>query len=454
MQFRTTLIAFAGALYALAPIASAQVLRTPPRSAPVRTGPTSDRVRQELVVEANALGGYDDNLNPAGGELVRPQPGGTLGFAETNVRYSVQKRGHALDLNGRGYGNTYSTANTTTSYGGEQTARVRTNAGRRTQFELSEAFRSSPFFSLGAFGAVNTATGGDTPEASPTNGLAQTRSNSLNFSGTIRHEWTPRTKTSAGYSFGTEQYRTAAFPDSRTHHGTIGFEKMVGRTGGFSATYGQTHSRYDEVNGPRDFVDHSLEGGVLYRRQVSRTRQVSFAAGGGSTYVDTTSRITGAPLQYWAPSAYGNARLDIGRSWNVSGDYRRAVQVLEGLNPEPYTSNVAVIRLGGQMTSRLDTVLSLSYANGVNSLGGTVAAGKYDSVTGAAQTRYRWSKNWYSVVNYSRLQNHLNEIAARSLGVAQTIDRNSFRVGFTWILPLLNAPATPRAQPGAGAVPE
>ena len=76
--------------------------------------------------------------------------------------------------------------------------------------------------------------------------------------------------------------------------------------------------------------------------------------------LDVVDRTTRVAYTFMAPSGYGSVRVDIGRSWNVYGDYRRNVSTPQGATPEPFVTGAAVVSAFvwaaamGRMGRRLD----------------------------------------------------------------------------------------------------
>ncbi len=422
---------------------SAQSLQPPTRSTPVRRTAGANQLEQQLIVEGDLFGGYDDNLNlTSTSDPFVQHPGGALGYAEADLRYSIQKRDNGLNLNGRAYWNTYSNVGASSSYGVEQSVHARTTLGRKTRIEVNEGVRYVPFFTLGAFGSLTTATAGNTPDANPVNGLFQTRSTFADASGSIRQELTRRLALTGMYAFADSNYANSTFSDSRGHRGSVVLDKVLGRTDSINATYSRAFDTFHDPTGNRDVLADTLQGGYQYRRQVSRTRQLSVGVGGGAIHVDTTTPVIRAPLDYWLPSAYLSARLDLSRSWNLSGDYRHTVQMIEGVNPQPFTSHITLLMLGGRITSRIESVISTGYSTGLSA---GLVEGTYDTFSAGVQGRIRLSHAWYSVLNFNHIQNNLNAASSILLGVPKNVDHNTVRVGITWVQPLIDAPE--RRQP-------
>ena len=111
-------------------------------------------------------------------------------------------------------------------------------------------------------------------------------------------------------------------------------------------------------------TNQQLEGSFGYSRRLSPTRQVSFNVSGGATHVNTLNTTDRAALVYWTPSGAGSVSLDVGRSWSVSGNYDRAVQVLQGVSLTSFATDSAHVALSGLIDSRIEASLSAIYSNG------------------------------------------------------------------------------------------
>ena len=225
-------------LLCLVPLAArAQAVRPPARSVPIRPAIGANQLEQELVVEGDLFGGYDDNLTLVGGDPFAQHPGGSLAYGEADLRYSLQKRDRGFDVSGRGFWNAYQNVGVTPTYGGEQRAHGHLKLGRKTAFEVNEGFRSSPYFTLGAFGSLSGVPGISVPDSNPINGLVETRSRAFDATGLVRQELTRRLKMTASYAFNDTRYPEGAFSNNRSNLGSVVVERMVGRWGGVSGSY-------------------------------------------------------------------------------------------------------------------------------------------------------------------------------------------------------------------------
>lgn len=446
----------------LAPPVGAQVLEPPPRLYRGLFGggppPDPNRSRQELALTGSALGGYDDNLTaPTLGYEFVPHPSGYTGFADAGMRYSVGRQASRfLEVRGRGFMNTYRNIGLGPSYGGEESVRGRITFGRRTDLEVTQGLRYDPYFSLGLFGVIQAPDLPSTPDSQPSSALAETRSWTTSASSTLTHRWTRRTVMDLGVSFSNQTYVQKTAFDTRSVFGSFGLERAVSPTTSLRGAYRPSDSEYAQADGRQIPLGvHTFEGGVTYRHRVSRTRQVTFNAGGGPMYVSTIAVLSRAPREFWKPAGYGTIRVDLWRSWSVAGDYRRSVTTLQGDTPEPFVTDAALVSAGGLVRRWLETVLSAGYSNGQAGQGSSIATelavGRYDGYTVAAQARLRLSRLWSAVVSFNHYQYHLNSVASQVLNAPPELHRNAVRAGVAWALPLLGSYLGPPPDvPAAG----
>jgi hypothetical protein len=428
---------------------SAQVLAPPARPEPSPSpgdpppqpeeARSRQRSRQELTLEGNVLGGYDDNLSTPGGQPLTSHPSGYTGFGDEMLRYWVGRDAQSMEVSGRAFMNTYRNAGVTPSYGGEKRLTVRTPLGRRTHVEVEQGLRYSPYFSLGLFGAPQGSAGADNPDRNPTNALTESRSWTTDASAYLTRQWTRATKMDLDYSFSKQTYVNGVAFDSRTHAGSLAFEQSISRTLGIRLAYHRTDSRFvPRDGGAIPNLSQTADVGFHYQHRLSRTRQLSFSAGAGAMSVATVEPSTRAPVRLWAPSGYGTLSINVGRSWNIGADYRRSTSVPQGIAPQPFIDHVGTVNAGGLLQPWLETVFTAGYSNGMagQPTSDRARPGSYDGYTGTIQLRFKLTHWWSSVVSLNHSQNRLNTEASRSLGVPPDTHRNALRVGFTWQLPL------------------
>ena len=431
--------------------ASAQVLDLPPR--PYRglfggaPAPDPNRSRQDLEIHGNFLGGYEDNLVPPGGNTFLSYPPGFTGFGDATVRYTVGKLTRSLELGGSGFVNTYRNIGVGPSYGGYQMLNARTDLGRRTTLVVHERVTYTPYFSVRLFDSAPLApvardsqvAPAPTQATNPLTALAPTGSWLTNAAAALDHNFTRTVRMNAGYSFDQQRYVDNIGYDSTTHSGILGFDEDLTRTASVRASYRFASSEFVQANGSSYPLEtNTIEVGPGYRKRVSRTRQIMFAGGVGAVRSHLVEVRSGLTIDEWSPSGYATMRYDLGRSWNVAADYRRAVAALQGTRPEAFVSDTASLVLGGFISRTVESIFTIGYSNGSNLPSPSLLElGKYEGFNGSAQVRFRASRFLSVLVSGSRYQYRLNAAAAESLRVPQQLDRNAIRVGITWSLPLV-----------------
>jgi hypothetical protein len=413
----------------VASAASAQVVQRPPRSA------TPDgRTTQEFTFQGSLLGGYDDNqVPPGGGDFFATYPSAYTAFGDSSLIYRLGNQLQWFEARGDGFVNTYRSYGIGASFGGGEQVGGQVALGRRNQLRASQYLRYSPYFSLGLLGAVQP----DSVTDNTTNTLNESGSWSRGGSLTLTRQWTRNMETDFSYAYGGQVYVEERGFDSRTHLGTIGLNRTLGRRTHLRASYQHSDNNYTQpLGGVVPNVTRTGDVGVTYERRLSPSRQMTLSGGGGASYVDTVDTLTFSTAKFWVPAGYGAVRLDVARSWNLGGDYRRSTSVLQGNRAEPFASHTTQVSLGGDVRPWLESVFTVGYSNGVSNLqtGGRFS-GRYNGYTGTAQLRVRMTAGWSSVVSLTHYQYRLNEVASQLLGVSRELHRNSLRAGMSWSLP-------------------
>lgn len=415
----------------------AQVLEAPARGG--LPPDTTSRPHAEVSAQANLLGGFDDNLAPGdSGDTFEERGSGYTGFADASVRYWYGTVERSVDVNSRAFLTSYRGVGIGPAYGGDVNANGRTSLGRRTSVNFTAGLQYDPYFSLGAFGSLTPELGTASPDQNTSNAVTEDRSWSTSSSASLTHNWTRRLSSDFAYTHTRMTFVEGSNFDTRTHQASAQIGHTVWRGGQIVGSYTYMDNNYILLDGSRlPMTNEQMDLGYQHTRQLSRTRALTFSAGAGTSRIQTLDNDTRAPIEYWSPSGYGTLRYDFGRTWNISGDYRRTVSVLQGLTPEFFNSDSATIRTGGALASRLTTVFVFGYVNGQ---AGDTTDGRYDGYTGSGQLRIQLSRNWSSGIVFNHYQYQLNPQASVSLGVTPEMHRSSVMAGFNWTLPPVGGP--------------
>lgn len=432
----------------------AQVIEPPPRSTPAsapRREVSPTRTAQELTLTIHVLGGYEDNLGPEGqglstDPLRAPEPG-YLGLAAGSLRYW---RGHArrsLEASGRTQVTSYSHLIGPLT-GGDGHIRGTTLVGERTHLHGSVHAQYLPTFTVGP------PTSAVDPDQQPapgdvSQGVREVRSFSAGGSGGISRDWSPRQRTASSYDRAHHRFLDAIGVDSVIQSAALFHTWEFQRSAGTRMTY--RYMDQDSADGSdtdavpeRPLRSHSLEIGLDLRKRFSRTRQLSISLGGGATRVLTHAQ-DGQPLDYTTPSGFGSIRIDLGRTWSLSGDFRRDVSMIVGFTDRSFETYTGSIRTGGQVSERVQLALAGTYSSGVAPI---ETQGSYRSGTAGVQVNYRLTR-WASLhSSYTYYNHHLADTIEIPEGLPRMFERNSVRLGVTFTFPLQGGTGVTAGRPG------
>lgn len=406
--------------------------------------PDRARLRHELTLTSSLLGGYD-NITQTGAVdedgIVQPRTTGSMGLFDTNLEYALIQTRHSFEVSGRGYLSTAQQANPL--LGGDLRVAGSTDLGRRVRVSASQLVRNSPYLAIGEFGQLSsTVASGATPESDPTLGLADQRSWQTSTAGSFTWNWTTRQTFSAGGDYSQTRFQndSAGF-DSTSHGANVDYTWRFSRVASLHSGY--TMARTEFENAAQNMTNHTMSGGFVYSRRLSRTRQVSVAADGGASYVEALSPTSDTMRGYWTPTASASVGIDIGRSWSASADYNRMATVLERVSVDTFYSNAVAVHVGGLIARRVDTTVMVGWTGGreATALDGT---GRYETYTASAQLRYALARWCAAHVSYSYYDYTLSDIDVIS-GLPSASRSSGVRVGFTVWAPLHSSRGTQNA---------
>lgn len=437
---------------ALPAVTTAQVLERPrrPFTGLFGGGPPPDptRARQELTLTVNLLGGYDDNLSITGVESGRPpdpnqDKAGYTRSGDVLLRYWRGTTVKSFEFEGRGYVNSYSNTDAGLLEGGSVRFGGTSGWGRHSTVRFDQRFAFDPVYSLGGgFAPLRDAVGsGGLPgAANSTTGIFVRDSwNSDSLVG-LDYALARRSQLSGSYSFDTRRYTDDQGGSSWAHRASLSYVKSFDRSGSFRAGYTYGNTTIEEILNTnvfkRPIEEHTIDAGPSYVKRISRTRQMSVSASAGATHVDTVSSTTNQPFSYWAPYGSGQARLDLGRSWALWGDYRRGMTVLDGLTIQTYMTDTATVNVGGLASRIFELTFTGGFANG-QAPHGSQSNSQFNTYIIGIQGQAAISRYLALVVNYSHFDYTFTDTPDLPTGLQPTFSRNSVRFGVRLWAPLL-----------------
>jgi hypothetical protein len=428
----------------LAPMAFpvyAQVIERPPRSTAGFFGggrPLHPNVTQtETTLSLSLLGGWEDNVAPPGRDVPVGRSGteqsGFTGAATGLLNFRRGRASRSFETRGRVFVNAYRNLGVDPLIGGELAVQGSSSLGRNTDISARGSARYVPTFALGSFDAIaNQVDSGLVQDLNPSSGALLMRSRNLDFSLDLRRHWSVRHRTTAGYTQSKEDHLEGTSLNSRHQTAMLGHSWDFSRPAGISVSYRYSNQKIEEAIGERPLQSNDVEVGMNLRKVLSRTRRVLVTAGSGLTHTRSVSAVNRLEFDYVVPLYFGSVRLDVGRTWAVSGDYRRTVSMLEGVSLQVFVTDAASLTIGGNV-GRLLISASGAYSNGD---GRENERGSYESMAGTLQVQYPVSRCCSFVTSYNYYTHRVKDLLAISPGFPSRFDRNSIRFGMSIGLPL------------------
>jgi hypothetical protein len=428
--------------------AAAQVLQPPPRSTRPTRGlfgapriANPNRADHELTLQFNMLGGYEDNLSPTGSVVTdpfTPRQSGTTGLLSGSLQYNYGTMTRYVSVSGRAHMNSFRGGlDLRPMFGGSVSVNGATPLGSKAALSANINGQYQPSFAIASGGASSAdVLGGVAAPPDPTAGVSEIRSLGTDASSTLTYNWSRRQRTNVGYGYTRQRVTADTNVNSQTHMAmfghTLDFSRAIGGVFSYQrSSHSSEQARAQAAVRPVD--SHQGQLGVEIRKSVSPTRRLVFNAGVGALRVSTISELDQLPFEYVAPSGYAGARLDLGRTWAVTANFRRDVTVLEGLTQQSFLTDAGTVWLGGNLGRSWVLALTGGFSQGRPHEG---EFGSYESRQATAQLQYELGRCCSALGSYSIYSHKLNDIAAVPAGFPNRFDRNSVSVGFIVWLPL------------------
>lgn len=390
---------------------------------------------RSLDLSISLLGGYDENLSPEGGGTgsagdPRFARDGSHGNASARLSY---RRGRGenwfsaaarsgfryypslADLNGVDYG---------ADAGFSFRPTGRTVLGGR----IDGAYQ--PFFSLAAVPVFWD----DAAEPLPAlTDYAFTERPSLSYGSLLSagYDLSRRTQATVLHSFRGLDF-TAASDDGKLRDQSVrvGMNREVTRRWSAGGRYAYSWGETAYTGEGTQTRSHGGDFTIDYRRTLRSRRSVSIGIAPGFSRVETHSVVAG-PRVDRRVTALVRADIDVGRTWNVGGNYRRGLRHLPGVR-EPIFADDGQLRVAGLIGRRFDLALTADYTEGE----GRSASTGYTSLSGSCQ--FRVALNGYAALtgHYIHYRYRFGSEAVLPEGMGRRFNRNAFRVGLDIWLPL------------------
>jgi hypothetical protein len=410
-----------------------------------RTSRDAGPTRQELLLTANVLGGYDDNLTAGlgsgAGTVQTAMASGSTGSLDGTLGYFRGNALRSLRMASTGSLTAYPDYMDRPAAGGVATIDARTTIGRSTTFGASERVGYEPFFNVFSAGTSSAPLPSGISAAAPATGLFERRSWNSNTSVSLDRRWSRDDSTSLSYSYRLQHFTNADYGDNRSHSVLAEYRRRLASGVRARAEYRYANLEYTDYSGAtRPIREHRIEAGPEIEKALSRRRQLTVSLAAGGTHVESIQSTTRQPYQAWVPTGSASLKLAFSSAWSVEGAYRRDFSLLQGVTDEVYTTDTVSVTTGGLITARTDVRVGATYANWKT----PIASGVNDTldVYGATlQARVLVTHTVAATAGYYYYHQRFSNPDALPAGFPAKYNRNAVRVGLTVWVPLAGTPA-------------
>jgi hypothetical protein len=386
---------------------------------------------QSVSLDWGVLGGYDDNL--AADQMAttdsRQVVGGKYGSVNGTLAYSARNLHHSFSASATSSGRYYPDLHALNAIDGGGGVAFTADIGRRTKIDLTQFFSYQPYYGINFIGGVvpSDAAIADVTGSSSQAALNSSSSYSLDGRTGLTHSLGARSSLRGDYSYRSLQFSggdesfnwqlaSAAYLRNLTRYATL-------RIG-----YGYGVGKNSVATASPSIVNHNLDLGIDYNRQLSFSRRTRLNFSSGSTgVVDRNS------TRYHVIGTAGLTQ-EIGRTWRANASYNRGVQYLPGFDSS-FFADTAQVRLAGLIGRRVEASASGGYSSG--QLGFDTTGGSYSSSTAGADVRVAMSRTLSFFAQYAYYRYGFDTGVQVPFGLPPQLDRQSIRIGISGWLPLV-----------------
>jgi hypothetical protein len=424
-------------LVALAGRADAQIISAPDRSEADAPGdrrapaPATQRRRgaeHQLSLTGDLLAGADDNLSPEEGVSASPllaRRSGTLGTAAAAATYTRATATSNVRVTGNTHVTNYSGIDIRALIGANAAVQASKTLWGSTTVAGTASTAYRPTFTFANLNSALTLESAAT--VNPTaGGVTETRSRNLDVIGSLTQNWSTRHRTTLTGVHSEDHFR-AGNADAYSQGLDVAQAWELHRNVGVLGSYRNSQQRSRELTFRERTLDvQEFSAGVELRKRISRTRRLLVSGGPTLTKVNTVSGVDDRPLEYFAPSGYVTARVDLFRTWALSTDWRREVTTIDGLVRQSFLTSYFALRTGGNIGRRWTAVAAASRADGRPHAGDV---GSFEGAALTSQLQFAVSRCCSLVGSYSYYQHHLRDLRAVPAGLPRQFERNTAQIG-------------------------
>ena len=423
-----------GALTALALVSagapsSGQTLAAPAQRPGQGLFDRSHRGTQSLDVSVSVSDAYDDDALADGETGGGPRQSGSFGSAATSVAYSKKLRYAQIVASEGSAVRYYPSLTDLVAVQHDAKAGIAFQAGG-ISLNVSQALAYRPLFAFAAVPQLFESGVGDLPPITSDQTTVRHDQRSYSTNVDFSEALGRRTTLSLSGAFQKTAFQADAIDQtalSLAGHLSRNLTRDLSLVGGFKYQQG-TYASVVAGAGQAAGI-HSIDIGVDYSRALGRTRRTTIGFTSGTSGVEQAGQPTGYTMT-------GNARLnrDIGRTGHATMAFTRGVGFVDGF-PQPLVSDSIATSLGGSINRRLEVTLSSGLSRG--QFGLAAGAAQNDTYRGSARLRLGISRTVALSGEYFYYHYRFSDGAVLPAGVPSALDRQGFRLGLDFWLPVI-----------------
>jgi hypothetical protein len=409
---------------------------TDPRGPTIFGGPPATGIGPNLNLTLNLLEGYDQDVSEQ--LAATSQAPGNRGSYTTLVPQLEFRAGSRR-------AGIYVTSGSNVRYYGDLNKTLVTNQSDgiglslqltpHTLFNVNQGVSYSQDLFYGLFPGSSSPLAVDTSRSASTYDASTKRSLAYTGNASITQKLSERASLVFDADLGYEHFTglDSVFADLRTRGADGHLQYSLSKSLRLRVGYRLKRGQY--VGTPAT-NEHDLDFGFDYTRPWSRTRKttISFTLAPSVTNGTLVSGAIDLQRQY---KVIGDAAIvhQIGRTWNVSANYRRAAgYYVEGVQSRIFTEAYSA-GMNGLLSRRTDLSVSTGYSTGQPEL--TTQAAAFSTYTANVRLRFALGRTWATYGEYVFYYYRFDQGFQLPTGVPPQFTRNGVKGGLTLWLPMM-----------------
>ena len=407
------------------------------RRPPDRTNP--DRSAHQFTLDFDVAGGYDNNIGIdettfAGSDV---QQGGRIGAGAATLHHRWGTRRNYLDTSAHGNMRSAS-AGVDRQVAARSQIRGAASLGRRAGIEMSVGGAYEPTYLFNAFGPLAASVpDGVVPGAAVTEGFTEQRWLQKSATGSVYRRWTPRQRTDVDYQASNREPLTGTGFVSYSQSAQLRHDWSYRERATLATRYRFEENRQTASDGRLVPLQmHHANVGFRFERRLDRDRAFGASFDGGATYAQPRGGRPGAAEEFLVPAGFAGVHLRMSRAWIASLDATRNVTVLEGIDPQPFTTDAASFMMAGRFGRRTELAINAAYSHGRATLNNQ---GEFETAVGTVNFRRAVAVCCAVTATYAYYRHRLFDITTVLTGFPARHERSSVLVGLSVWVPLFGS---------------